>query len=437
MVIIDTISNKYFSLNSIMYARIYQPLKKGTTDIGIVSIYDTRLQLLASTHYSQLQINDVVYTNQADAIAQLLGVIWADPATLVIDDDILQKTPADYALIKTEIEALGVDASTVDGASVSASALGATILKRDAYGDIVTAAKVIFHNGDSVAVDDALNRLLFHIDGNTYVVWHNGNDGKTSGLVAQDSATADSATFASAAGNSNTVGNKGISRIAKAQPFQANEGQLDLLTGVEQEFGFVDLGIGGDVVTKVWNPTTNEWNLVGGGGSGLEVDDGILTQLDDSVLLKAYDSVNGTRTVPTDGITVDYNVIGDTVFGTCVILMPEYTNPAWTTIIADGEDNYSESTNHLYIENMLPITPVEGTFSANIIQQLGFNFENILPKHFDLNVIDLTVQYAGQGGVYGTKNTEGGVIVQDPRSDSYESISSSTLSFSFTYKRTY
>ena len=77
MIIILTISEKYFSLNGIPFAKIYQPLKQGLEDIGIYSIYDTRQQLQNSEKYDQFQINGTVYGTQAETITALLDVIFS------------------------------------------------------------------------------------------------------------------------------------------------------------------------------------------------------------------------------------------------------------------------------------------------------------------------------------------------------------------------
>lgn len=76
MIIIDTISSEYFSLNGINYAKIYQPLQQGLEQIGIYNIYDTRQQLLNSTLYSEFEIDGISYGTQDLTIAALLDVIF-------------------------------------------------------------------------------------------------------------------------------------------------------------------------------------------------------------------------------------------------------------------------------------------------------------------------------------------------------------------------
>ncbi len=81
MITINSFSDKYFTMDGINYARIYQPLTQGTEDISIVNIYDTRQKLVNSTHYSEFTVNSQTYNNQADLVAALLEVIWSKPVT--------------------------------------------------------------------------------------------------------------------------------------------------------------------------------------------------------------------------------------------------------------------------------------------------------------------------------------------------------------------
>lgn len=76
MIIVNTISEKYFSLNGLNFAKIYQPLKQGSENIGIYNVNDTRQQLLQSTSYSDISVNGVVYSSQAETIERLLEVIY-------------------------------------------------------------------------------------------------------------------------------------------------------------------------------------------------------------------------------------------------------------------------------------------------------------------------------------------------------------------------
>jgi hypothetical protein len=73
---ITTISEKYFSLNGINFAKIYQPLKQGSENIGIYNIYDLRQQLLSSTRFDEIEIDGIVYGSQSETLANLLSVVY-------------------------------------------------------------------------------------------------------------------------------------------------------------------------------------------------------------------------------------------------------------------------------------------------------------------------------------------------------------------------
>lgn len=76
MIIITNVSDKYFSLNGVNYAKIYQPLKQGVDSVGIVNIYDTRSQIVTNTKFDEFQIDNQTFTNQNDLITALLDVIF-------------------------------------------------------------------------------------------------------------------------------------------------------------------------------------------------------------------------------------------------------------------------------------------------------------------------------------------------------------------------
>lgn len=74
-VIINTVNDRYFSLNGIEYPKIYQPLRQGNDHIGLYNIYDTRQQLLSSTRYSDFIIDSNVPSSQSNAISTLLDLV--------------------------------------------------------------------------------------------------------------------------------------------------------------------------------------------------------------------------------------------------------------------------------------------------------------------------------------------------------------------------
>lgn len=81
MIIITTISEKYFTLNGVQYAKIYQPLKQGVSAIGIYNTKDTRQKLISSTVFGDYEIDGATYSTQEETIAALLPVIYLEDAT--------------------------------------------------------------------------------------------------------------------------------------------------------------------------------------------------------------------------------------------------------------------------------------------------------------------------------------------------------------------
>ncbi|WP_418513712.1 hypothetical protein [Corallibacter sp.] len=76
MILINTVSENYFTLNGTQYAKIFHPFKQGVNAIGIYNVNDTKQQLINSTHYSQFSINSTTYASQDDVISALLPVIY-------------------------------------------------------------------------------------------------------------------------------------------------------------------------------------------------------------------------------------------------------------------------------------------------------------------------------------------------------------------------
>ena len=77
MITINTVSDKYFTLDGVQYATIYQPLAQGLEQIGIYSIYDTKHQLVNSTMFNEFIVDGVTYSSQALTIAAILDSVLA------------------------------------------------------------------------------------------------------------------------------------------------------------------------------------------------------------------------------------------------------------------------------------------------------------------------------------------------------------------------
>jgi len=76
MVIINTIDANTFSIDGEVFPTIYQPLTSDTDSVAIYNVYDTKLQILPSTLYSQITLDSVVYGTKALLIAALIPVIY-------------------------------------------------------------------------------------------------------------------------------------------------------------------------------------------------------------------------------------------------------------------------------------------------------------------------------------------------------------------------
>jgi len=77
MVTITNVDAKYFTLDGITYPKIYQPLISGTRGIGIYSIFDTKLQIVSSTDYTEYTVNGSTFASQSLAVAAILDVVYA------------------------------------------------------------------------------------------------------------------------------------------------------------------------------------------------------------------------------------------------------------------------------------------------------------------------------------------------------------------------
>lgn len=75
-IIINSVGADKFTLNGKTFARIYQPLAAGLTDVAIYNTYDTKLQIVSPTHYSEFVVNGNTYSSQDTLIQTLLNVIF-------------------------------------------------------------------------------------------------------------------------------------------------------------------------------------------------------------------------------------------------------------------------------------------------------------------------------------------------------------------------
>ncbi|WP_339875208.1 hypothetical protein [Olleya marilimosa] len=75
-VIINSINDSIFSINSIQYPKIYQTNKQGVNNISILNIQDSKQQLLSATHFSEFIVEGETFTTQASAMAAILSVVY-------------------------------------------------------------------------------------------------------------------------------------------------------------------------------------------------------------------------------------------------------------------------------------------------------------------------------------------------------------------------
>jgi hypothetical protein len=98
MIVINSFSDKKFKLNNLEYAKIYQPLKLGVSNIGIYSIYDTRQQIENSSgRFDDFLIDGVVYESQEAAMSAIL-----DLSISILSD-------ADFDLLDNRVSFLEAD----------------------------------------------------------------------------------------------------------------------------------------------------------------------------------------------------------------------------------------------------------------------------------------------------------------------------------------
>jgi hypothetical protein len=74
------VNGVYFTLNGKQYARTYVPLRVGSTNIAIYHIFDSRLQLLGTTPYTEFTVGGVGFASQELAMVGLNAALYANPA---------------------------------------------------------------------------------------------------------------------------------------------------------------------------------------------------------------------------------------------------------------------------------------------------------------------------------------------------------------------
>lgn len=96
MILINTVSSEYFSLNGVQYAKIYQPLKQGENAIGIYSIHDNSQRLVSSTNFSEYSVDGSQYGTSEEAIVAILSVVYGGNSSGFLMKKELFVSPEDF-----------------------------------------------------------------------------------------------------------------------------------------------------------------------------------------------------------------------------------------------------------------------------------------------------------------------------------------------------
>ncbi|TRX34953.1 hypothetical protein FNW52_12490 [Flavobacterium sp. ZT3R18] len=76
MKIFQTIDSKTFRYNGLKYIKNFIIIPHGLNNISVYNAYDNRFQLMSSTHYSDVQVNGIVYTSQIALIDVLAPILF-------------------------------------------------------------------------------------------------------------------------------------------------------------------------------------------------------------------------------------------------------------------------------------------------------------------------------------------------------------------------
>jgi len=85
MIIINNIDGTYFEFNGIRYFKNFTSVVAGSK-LRILNVYDSKIELLALTDYSQITLNGTIYVNAALLQAALLPVIYSIDVNVVINE---------------------------------------------------------------------------------------------------------------------------------------------------------------------------------------------------------------------------------------------------------------------------------------------------------------------------------------------------------------
>ena len=75
----DNIDSGTFHFNGVPYYKIFIPVAIGDVAVKVVSIYDSKLELLPSTNITDIKVNNVTYESAASLVNILKGVVFDYP----------------------------------------------------------------------------------------------------------------------------------------------------------------------------------------------------------------------------------------------------------------------------------------------------------------------------------------------------------------------
>ena len=83
MQIFSTVNTNNFRYNGLRYIKNFIIIKQGNTNISIHSAYDTSFQLLASTHFNQIQVNGIIYNTLAELVEVLTTLLFTKETSVI------------------------------------------------------------------------------------------------------------------------------------------------------------------------------------------------------------------------------------------------------------------------------------------------------------------------------------------------------------------
>lgn len=165
MILINTVDEKYFTLDGVQFARIYQPLAQGSQAIGLYNKFDTKQQLKNSTKYDEFLIDGVAFGSQEETIAALLDVIYSGVS--------------EYDVEALEQRVGNLEENQVTGVQVYSTyadlpAIGTLLVSYKVSNDPTAGLNGYYHwdSADYVKdldlIDESLKDITFYLSGNEY-----------------------------------------------------------------------------------------------------------------------------------------------------------------------------------------------------------------------------------------------------------------------------